>query len=119
MFQTRDKYKMHKTILVTGGAGFIGSHTCVALAAAGYAPLILDNLDNLGNLGNSDIRVLDRLTRISGKSPRFIEGDVRDRALPDRLFAEQPIAGVIHFGSQSAIRWPTRSATGQANCRQP
>ena len=82
---------MSPTILVTGGAGFIGSHTCVALAEAGYAPLILDNL------GNSDARVLDRLARIIGTAPRFVEGDVRDRALLDRLFREEAIGGVIHF----------------------
>lgn len=88
---------MGSTILVTGGAGFIGSHTCVALAAAGYTPLILDNL------GNSDARVLDRLARIVGTAPRFIEGDVRDRALLDKLFREQPIGGVIHFAGLKAV----------------
>jgi len=88
---------MPRTILVTGGAGFIGSHTCVALAAAGYEPLVLDNL------GNSDVRVFDRLARISGRAPRFVAGDVRDRALLDRLFAEQPIAGVIHFAGLKAV----------------
>jgi len=88
---------MHPSILVTGGAGFIGSHTCVALAAAGYTPLILDNL------GNSDVRVLERLARITGRTPGFIEGDVRDRALLDRVFREQPIAGVIHFAGLKAV----------------
>jgi len=88
---------MSKTILVTGGAGFIGSHTCVALAAAGYTPLILDNLCN------SDARVVDRLARINGAAPRLIEGDVRDRALLDRLFQEHPIGGVIHFAGLKAV----------------
>ena len=88
---------MTHTILVTGGAGFIGSHTCVALAQAGYEPLILDNL------GNSDIRVVDRLARITGRAPRWIEGDVRDRALLDRIFAEERIAGVIHFAGLKAV----------------
>src|SRR5215207_8296708 len=88
---------MSSTILVTGGAGFIGSHTCVALAEAGYAPLILDNL------GNSDVRVLDRLARIIGTAPRFVEGDVRDRALLDRLFREEAIGGVIHFAGLKAV----------------
>ena len=90
---------MSNCILVTGGAGFIGSHTCVALAEAGYVPLILDNL------GNSDIRVLDRLARISatGTAPQFIEGDVRDRALLDRVFKEHDIAGVIHFAGLKAV----------------
>ncbi|WP_399686501.1 UDP-glucose 4-epimerase GalE, partial [Xenophilus sp.] len=88
---------MTHTILVTGGAGFIGSHTCVALAQAGYEPLILDNL------GNSDIRVVDRLARITGRAPRWIEGDVRERALLDRIFAEERIAGVIHFAGLKAV----------------
>ena len=88
---------MSKTILVTGGAGFIGSHTCVALIAAGYAPLVLDNL------GNSDVRVLDRVERITGQRPGWIEGDVRDRALLDRVFAQHRIAGVIHFAGLKAV----------------
>jgi UDP-glucose 4-epimerase len=88
---------MPSTILVTGGAGFIGSHTCVALAAAGYVPLILDNLCN------SDARVLERLERISGSRPEFIEGDVRDRALLDRVFGERAIAGAIHFAGLKAV----------------
>jgi UDP-glucose 4-epimerase len=88
---------MSPTILVTGGAGFIGSHTVVALAEAGYTPLILDNL------GNSDVRVLDRLARIIGTAPGFIQGDVRDRELLDRLFRERPIAGVIHFAGLKAV----------------
>ncbi|MBU2408490.1 MAG: SDR family NAD(P)-dependent oxidoreductase, partial [Gammaproteobacteria bacterium] len=86
-----------QTILVTGGAGFIGSHTCVALAEAGYEPLILDNL------GNSDRRVIGRLERIIGKAPRLIVGDVRDRALLDRVFRETPISGVIHFAGLKAV----------------
>jgi len=88
---------MSQTILVTGGAGFIGSHTCVALAKAGYTPVILDNLCN------SDARVIDRLARIIGTAPRFVEGDVRDRALLDQLFREQAIAGVIHFAGLKAV----------------
>jgi UDP-glucose 4-epimerase len=90
-------HPMSKTILVTGGAGFIGSHTCVALATAGYRPLILDSLCN------SDVRVLQRLGRICGEAPRFVEGDVRDRQLLDRLFASEPIAGVIHFAGLKAV----------------
>ncbi|MFT3812783.1 MAG: UDP-glucose 4-epimerase GalE [Acidovorax sp.] len=88
---------MSNTILVTGGAGFIGSHTCVALIAAGYAPLVLDNLSN------SDVRVLDRVERIAGQRPGWIEGDVRDRALLDRVFAQHRIAGVIHFAGLKAV----------------
>jgi UDP-glucose 4-epimerase len=88
---------MNQTILVTGGAGFIGSHTCVALAAAGYTPLILDNL------GNSDVRVIDRLARIIGTAPDFIEGDVRDRALLDAIFRDRQIGGAIHFAGLKAV----------------
>jgi UDP-glucose 4-epimerase len=88
---------MDKLILVTGGAGFIGSHTCVALAAAGFVPVILDNLEN------SDARVLARLETITGRAIEFIEGDVRDRGLLDRVFREHAFAGVIHFAGLKAV----------------
>ena len=88
---------MTASILVTGGAGFIGSHTCVALAEAGFTPLLLDNLCN------SDARVVDRLARITGKAPRLVNGDVRDAALLDRLFGEEKIAGVVHFAGLKAV----------------
>ncbi|GKT16690.1 UDP-glucose 4-epimerase GalE [Acidovorax sp. SUPP2522] len=84
-------------ILVTGGAGFIGSHTCVALAAAGIPYLILDNF------GNSRRSVLDRLARITGATPECIEGDVRDEALLARIFAEHPIEAVVHFAALKAV----------------
>ncbi len=88
---------MSPSILVTGGAGFIGTHTCVALAAAGYAPVILENLCN------GDVRGRDRLRRIIGATPRFVEGDVRDRELLDKLFREHAISGVIHFAGLKAV----------------
>ena len=84
-------------ILVTGGAGFIGSHTCVALAAAGYAPLILDNFSN------SDRRVLDRLLQITGRAPGFVQGDVGNGALLERVLGEHQIAAVIHFAGLKAV----------------
>jgi UDP-glucose 4-epimerase len=84
-------------ILVTGGTGFIGSHTCVALSAAGYTPLILDNLSN------SDLRVIECLGKITGSQPRCIQGDVRDRALLDRLFRDEGIDGVIHLAGLKTI----------------
>ncbi|GKS94605.1 UDP-glucose 4-epimerase GalE [Acidovorax sp. SUPP2825] len=84
-------------ILVTGGAGFIGSHTCVALAAAGIPYLILDNF------GNSRRSVLDRLARITGATPECVEGDVRDEALLARIFAEHPIEAVVHFAALKAV----------------
>ncbi|RYY97509.1 MAG: UDP-glucose 4-epimerase GalE [Comamonadaceae bacterium] len=88
---------MGQNILVTGGAGFIGSHTCVALSAAGFTPVILDNL------GNSDLRVLERLETITGRRPHFVEGDVRDRTLLDNIFREHTVAGVIHFAGLKAV----------------
>ena len=84
-------------ILVTGGAGFIGSHTCVALAQAGIPHLILDNF------GNSRRSVLERLGRITGVQPLFVEGDVRDADLLARVFAQHPIDGVIHFAALKAV----------------
>jgi len=84
-------------ILITGGTGFIGSHTATALAAAGRDFLILDNL------GNSQRSVLDRLARIVGKTPVFVEGDVRDAALLDRVFAEHRIDAVVHFAALKAV----------------
>ena len=84
-------------ILVTGGAGFIGSHTCVALAQAGIPHLVLDNF------GNSRRSVLERLGRITGVQPLFVEGDVRDADLLARVFAQHPIDGVIHFAALKAV----------------
>lgn len=84
-------------ILVTGGAGFIGSHTCVALAAAGVPFLILDNF------GNSRRSVLERIARITGAEPQCVEGDVRDAALLERLFQEHAITAVIHFAALKAV----------------
>lgn len=94
---TRAADKLDRMILVTGGTGFIGSHTCVALASAGREVLVLDNLSN------SRRDVLDRLARIVGRAPRFVEGDVRDAALLDRLFTEHRIEAVIHFAALKAV----------------
>ena len=84
-------------ILVTGGAGFIGSHTCVALAQAGIPFLILDNFSN------SQRSVLERLGRITGAAVPCVEGDVRDEALLARVLAEHSITGVIHFAAFKAV----------------
>jgi len=84
-------------ILITGGTGYIGSHTCVALAQAGQPILILDNLSN------SRIEVLDRLTTLCGQRPSFVEGDIRDRTLLQRLFRDHPISAVIHFAGLKAV----------------
>ncbi len=85
-------------ILVTGGAGYIGSHTVVELAAAGYTPVILDNFVN------SDRRVLDRLTRIIGRPVQTWEGDCCDPTFVDQVFHDEgTIAGVIHFAALKAV----------------
>ncbi len=84
-------------ILVTGGTGFIGSHTCVALAGAGREFLVLDNLRN------SRRSVLGGIEALAGKAVRFIEGDIRDAALLDRVFAEHDIEAVIHFAALKAV----------------
>ncbi|WP_019450567.1 UDP-glucose 4-epimerase GalE [Cupriavidus sp. BIS7] len=88
---------MAETLLLTGATGYIASHTWVALHEAGY------NVIGLDNLVNSNAEVVNRLARITGKTPHFVEGDVRDRALLDRLFAEHAIAGVIHFAALKAV----------------
>lgn len=84
-------------VLVTGGAGYIASHTVVQLMAAGIEPIIVDNFSN------SKRAVFDRIDQISGASPVHIEGDIRDRALLDRVFAENDIDSVIHFAGLKAV----------------
>ncbi|MGC1816192.1 MAG: UDP-glucose 4-epimerase GalE [Casimicrobiaceae bacterium] len=84
-------------ILLTGGTGYIGSHTCFELMGAGYRTVLLDNLCN------SSPVVVDRIAKITGTRPAFVEGDVRDRAVLDRVFAEHPIAAVVHFAGLKAV----------------
>lgn len=88
---------MKTDILVTGGLGFIGSHTAVSLVEAGYNPILLDNLSN------SNVAVLDGLEKILGEKPVFIQGDVNDETLYQRLFTEYNIAAVIHFAAFKAV----------------
>ena len=84
-------------ILVTGGAGYIGSHTCVELLESGYDVVVIDNLVN------SNPESLNRVERITGKSLKFYEGDVRNEALLQQIFAENEIACVIHFAGLKAV----------------
>lgn len=84
-------------IMVTGGCGYIGSHTCVQLINSGYEPVIVDNLYNSKKV------VLDRIKKITGKKPKFYEGDVRDRPFLDRIFQENQIESVIHFAALKAV----------------
>ncbi|MDD0814599.1 UDP-glucose 4-epimerase GalE [Curvibacter sp. HBC28] len=84
-------------ILLTGGAGYIASHTGVALAQAGIPYVVLDNFCN------SQPGVLSRMGVLGGASPVFVQGDVRDAATLDALFARYPIEGVIHFAGLKAV----------------
>ncbi|MDO8652343.1 MAG: UDP-glucose 4-epimerase GalE [Undibacterium sp.] len=84
-------------ILVTGGAGYIGSHTCVELLSAGHEVVIVDNLSN------SKLSVLDRVKKISGKPFAFAQVDVRDQVNLETVFAEHQPDAVIHFAGLKAV----------------
>ncbi|MFT4519921.1 MAG: UDP-glucose 4-epimerase [Halioglobus sp.] len=85
------------TVLVTGGAGYIGSHACVALMEAGYEVVVLDNLCN------SSLVALQRVEKICGKAPMFVNGDIRDRECLDGLFQKYDILAVLHFAGLKAV----------------
>lgn len=84
-------------ILVTGGTGYIGSHTVVELLNAGHEVVILDNLSN------SRREMVDRIEKITGKRPEFIEGDICDVHLLDALFTRHSFSAVIHFAGLKAV----------------
>ena len=84
-------------ILVTGGAGYIGSHTCVELLNAGYDVVIIDNLYN------SNQKAVDRIEEITGKKVKFYPDDMMDRAAVKRVFDENKIDAVIHFAGLKAV----------------
>ena len=84
-------------VLVTGGAGYIGSHTCLELLNEGYGVVVIDNLCN------SNPKSLERVQALTGKSLKFYEGDVRDEALLRKIFAENEIGCVIHFAGLKAV----------------
>lgn len=84
-------------VLVTGGAGYIGSHTCVELLENGYGVVVIDNLVNANPVS------LKRVEQITGKTVRFYQGDVRDEALLRKIFAENDISCVIHFAGLKAV----------------
>ncbi len=88
---------MTQPILITGGTGFIGSHTVVTLAEAGQPVVILDNLCN------SSPKVLDRLAKLGASPIAFVQADIRDSAALDALFARYDFAGVIHFAGLKAV----------------
>ncbi|WP_062268101.1 UDP-glucose 4-epimerase GalE [Endozoicomonas arenosclerae] len=84
-------------ILVTGGAGYIGSHTCLELLNDNYETVVLDNLSN------SSEESLRRVQDITGKTLEFVNGDIRDRALLDSLFQKHDFESVIHFAGLKAV----------------
>lgn len=88
---------MNKKILVTGGAGYIGSHTCVELLNDGYDIIVLDNLSN------SSEESLKRVQEITGKTLKFVKGDIRDHELLHSLFSNHEISSVIHFAGLKAV----------------
>lgn len=89
---------MATKILVTGGTGYIGSHTVVELQSAGYEVVIIDNLSN------SNIEVLDGIEKISGIRPAFVQGDVTDKETLITLFRQHPgIKGIINFAASKAV----------------
>jgi len=94
---TNGQSAVNEEILVTGGAGYVGSHVCVELLAAGREVVILDNL------ANSSASVVGRIERIAGRRVAFVEGDVRDRSALKALFAQHPIVAVMHFAGLKAV----------------
>ncbi len=85
------------SILVTGGAGYIGSHTCIEMQNAGYDVIVIDNLDN------SSDESLKRVEKITGKPVKFYEEDVRDKDALRKIFSENKIEAVIHFAGLKAV----------------
>lgn len=84
-------------ILVTGGAGYIGSHTCVELLEAGHDVIVLDNLSN------SSEESLKRVQELTGKTLKFIQGDIRNQSDLDQIFSLYAIDAVIHFAGLKAV----------------
>ena len=88
---------MSQKILVTGGAGYIGTHTCIALHAAGYEMVVYDNLSN------SSLEAMQRVSALIGQPIEFIEGDIRDAERLRQVFAAHQFFGVIHFAGLKAV----------------
>ncbi len=88
---------MSKAILVTGGAGYIGSHTCIELQNAGYEVVVLDNFSN------SSAEAVKRLEELAGRKVSLVEGDINDAPLLDSVFSNHSIAAVIHFAGLKAV----------------
>jgi len=87
----------HKTVLITGGAGYIGSHTTLALLQADWDVVVLDNLCN------ASAESLRRVAQLAGRAPKLVEGDIRDRDSLDQLLAQHPVLAVLHFAGLKAV----------------
>lgn len=96
-FNKNEKEIFIMAILVTGGAGYIGSHTCVELLDAGYDVVVLDNLSN------SSEKSLDRVKALTGKEVKFYKGDILDRDILNKIFKEEKIDSCIHFAGLKAV----------------
>nr|WP_274612889.1 UDP-glucose 4-epimerase GalE [Vibrio furnissii] len=83
--------------MITGGMGYIGSHTCVQMIAAGMTPIMVDNLCN------AKAEVLNRIEALTGVRPAFYQGDIRDEAFLDSVFAQHHVQAVIHFAGLKAV----------------
>jgi len=101
---------MQKNILVTGGAGYIGSHVVVRLHEENYNPVILDNFSN------SEKSVLNRLKEITGKEFTLYEGDILDSTLLKTIFDKESIDGVIHFAAKKAVGESVEKPLEYYNC---
>lgn len=88
---------MTSTVLVTGGAGYIGSHACVELLQAGYSVVVIDNLEN------SKFESLKRVQEITGKPLSFYQVDIRDKTALGDVFARENISSVMHFAGLKAV----------------
>src|SRR4030065_1960692 len=101
--QTRNNHRTTQgefqlKVLLTGGAGYIGSHTAVECLAAGHDVVVFDNLSN------SSLKSLERVAQIAGRPVDFVEGDIRDRAALRTLFTDHAIDAVVHFAGLEAGR---------------
>jgi UDP-glucose 4-epimerase len=88
---------MGRVVLVTGGLGYIGSHTVVKLIEGGYKVVIVDNLFN------SNLDVLDKIKKITNKKPKFYLGDINDKKILNKIFSKNKITDVIHFAALKSV----------------